>query len=792
MKKSYIIILCILFCTNYPILFASNQLVDLKEAVIVVRRGTVPPAEKTASRVLAEEVEKRTGLHWKISTTPPKNGAIIVLISGKADPHWGHRMAIRKGKDYPENRPEGYRLTVQKTSEDNQVVCWIVGADGRGVLFGVGRFLRLLNWGKGKALFPSDINICTSPAYPIRGHQLGYRATANSYDAWDAKQYEQYIRELAFFGTNCIENIPFQSSASPHMPVPRGEMNVKLSQICAQYDLDYWVWTPANFDLNDKTKRAAELKKHRTLYDACPRLDAIFFPGGDPGNNDPRLVMPFLEDLAKLLLPRHPKARIWISLQGFDEKQIDYFYDYVNQNMPDWLGGLVAGPSSPPISESRKRLPKKYKLRHYPDITHNVRCQYPVAWWDQAYALTEGRECSNPQPVYYALIHNWFAPYTDGFLSYSDGVHDDVNKIIWSARAWDPQIAVRNVLQEYARVFFRPDLADMAADGILALEKNWEGSLAENGAVEATYKFWQNLDKRAPELKQNWRWQLCQLRSTYDAYTRHRLIYETMLENKANKALAAAPTKGADAAMDDALAILKRAEMFPLSPDMRRRIDDLCEALFQSIGLQTSVKKYQASGGERGAILDYVDYPLNNRWWLEDEFSKIRKLATEKEKLDRLKIIRTWKHPGPGSFYDDLGNVAKSPHVVRGEGLNTDPEMLHNPNPGYWWWNNGFSRTRLSWQVTMDWPLAVKYDNLDVNAKYVVRMTGYGRALTKMNGQRVQPTLYGKGLGEIKEFPVPEKIVKTGRLKVTWDIPDEGQLNWRQQSRIAEIWLLKK
>ena len=61
---------------------------------------------------------------------------------------------------------------------------------------------------------PESLDIATSPAYPIRGHQLGYRARANSYDAWDAEKYQQYIRELMLFGTNCIENIPFEDSQS--------------------------------------------------------------------------------------------------------------------------------------------------------------------------------------------------------------------------------------------------------------------------------------------------------------------------------------------------------------------------------------------------------------------------------------------------------------------------------------------------------------------------------------------------------------------------------------------------
>ena len=66
------------------------------------------------------------------------------------------------------------------------------------------------------------------------------------------RQFEQYIRELAIFGSNCVENIPFQDdSPGPLMRVPRKEMNVRMSEICRRYDQDYWLWTPADFDLAD-------------------------------------------------------------------------------------------------------------------------------------------------------------------------------------------------------------------------------------------------------------------------------------------------------------------------------------------------------------------------------------------------------------------------------------------------------------------------------------------------------------------------------------------------------------
>jgi len=766
--------------------------VDLKEATILVAEKPHASGETAAARLLCEEVRQRTGLEWEIVARPQGSRPVIALVTTGVEEIAGLKVPRRDGPEAPESRREGYRLCVPPHHAGPPVV-WVVGADARGVLFGVGRLLRQLDWGPGRASLADATDISTSPAYPIRGHQLGYRARANSYDAWDAAAYERYIRDLILFGGNCIENIPFQDDqASPHMKVPRDEMNVLLSRICQRYDLDYWVWTPVTFDLRDRALRAAELERHASLYQACPRLDAVFVPGGDPGANPPGQLLPFLQDLGARLRARHPQARLWLSLQGFNEAQVDEVYAYLDRNKPEWLGGLVAGPSSPPIPETRKRLSKSYRLRHYPDITHSVRCEYPVPWWDPAFSLTLGRECPNPRPAYYAYLHNWLAPYTEGFLTYSDGIHDDVNKVIWNARGWDPQAEVREILKDYARVFFRPDLAEPVADGILALERNWDGALSLNGAVEGTLSHWQNLEAKAPDMKDNWRWQLCLLRSFYDAYTRRRLLYETQLENEANAALAQAPETGSRKAMDEAQQVLDRATETPPAPELRRRIVELCDALYQSIGLQTSVPRHQASGAERGAILDYIDYPLNNRWWLEDEFAKIRALESEKERLNRLEEIRRWEHPGPGCFYDDVGNIANSPHVVRGEGWNTDPLLVRNPNPGYWWWDSGFSRRRLSWQVSMDWPIAVRYERVDPNAGYVVRITGYGEALTRINGELVKPALYGRGIGEIKEFPVPRDAVRSGQIVVTWDRPEESELNWREQSRITEIWLLKK
>jgi hypothetical protein len=772
-----------------PSLWAAD--IDLSHAVVVTRSGDLPNAEKTAAKVLIEEVKKRSGIVLQATTEWPRSGPVIAITSQTNVPAWAHAVPARKATGLPEQKPEGYRLFVR--DERSQPVVWIIGGDARGTLFGVGNLLRIADWSQGKLSIAPNTDIATAPVYPIRGHQLGYRAQANSYDAWSPAQFEQYIRELTFFGVNTVENIPFQDDRKTDvMKLSRREMNRAISDICDRYGIDYGVWAPADFDLKDTARREQMLHRFDEFFKETKRLDYIFFPGGDPGHNPPELVLPFLEDVAKHMRPLHPKAKIWLSLQWFKGPQIDYIYNYIARNQPDWFAGIVAGPSSPPIPETRERLPKQYKLRWYPDITHNKLCQYQVPDWDQAFALTLGREAINPRPAEFARIFNREAAYTDGFVSYSDGAHDDVNKIVWSALSWDPTRSVRDILIEYTRVYFNPAVANEAADAILALENNWHGPLVDNGAVEATLRSWQHLEKAAPRLQSNWRWQMCLLRAYYDAYIRRRLINETALETKANTLMAEASTLGPSRAMDEAAGVLNTAISHPVSPDLRQRIFDLCDELFHSIGLQTSVPKYHASGEERGAVLDFVDYPLNNRWWLEDQFKEIRQLNPNEAKVTRLQQLASWAHPGRGSFYDDLGNIANSPHVIYG-GFGDRPKgQAIEREPTFWWWDQGKSRARLSWQVTQ-WPRSVTYDGLDPNGVYVVLSSGYGQALLRMNGDRVEPTVNGTKMGEFKEFRVAEHYLKNRKLVLTWDAPqNEENLNWRQHSRLAEVWLIKK
>ena len=241
-------------------------------------------------------------------------------------------------------------------------------------------------------------------------------------------------------------------------------------------------------------------------------------------------------------------------------EQLVYIINHGDEH-PAWLSGVVFGPQvRVSLAALRELVPQQYPIRHYPDITHSRQCQYPVPDWDVAYAVTEARECINPRPRDEAAIFRATWPQSIGFITYSEGCNDDVNKAVWSALGWDPEADVVQVLREYSRYFIGDTVADDFAQGLLALEQDWRGPLLANATVETTLQQFQAMERAAaPRQLKNWRFQQGLFRAYYDAYTRRRLIYETDLEKQALERLRQASNTGALSAMADAERILNRS-----------------------------------------------------------------------------------------------------------------------------------------------------------------------------------------------------------------------------------------
>jgi hypothetical protein len=786
---------------------------DLSKAVVVLPPGS-SAREKRAATMLVEEVGKRTQIRWPAQTAWPSSNPVVVAV--------GTRSSLKTlgAEIFGESRvaaetpaAEGFQILI--TSAKGAPTISVIGNDERGVLFGVGHLLRHLRMTPGSVAIADDFKAATAPKYSLRGHQLGYRPKTHSYDAWDLPIWEQYIRDLAVFGCNAVELIPPRSdddATSPHFPLPPMEMLVGMSKLLDEYGLDVWLWYPAmDKDYSDAKTVEFALREWGEVFKPLPRLDAVFVPGGDPGHTRPKVLMALLEKQATNLHRHHPMAQMWVSPQSFNQEWFEEFIGILRNEQPAWLAGIVFGPQvRVSLPKLRSLVPEKYPIRHYPDITHSRQCQYPAPDWDTAFAVTEGREGINPRPLGHAAIFRLLQPYTVGFITYSEGCNDDVNKILWSALGWNPDGNVVDILREYSRYFVGERYTGDFAQGLFALEKNWQGALLTNEGVDATLKQFQEMERTAsPRDKSNWRFQMASYRAYYDAYTRSRLRYETDLENRAMEILRDAGRRGAIVALNEARTILDQAFTHRVSEHWRTRVFELAEALFQSIRMQLSVKRYQAIAVGRGANLDSIDFPLNNRRWLKGQFERLRNLSSEAERLKGIETILNWTDSGPGGFYDDLGDLRRQPHLVRGGDWEKDPAFLESSLVGFQGGEvadepdetSGDSAWRYSWmnhaESLVDAPLRLFYSGLDKTARYRLRVVFGGDSparkirLEANGGIEIHPLIAKPRPVQPVEFEIPGRATATGDLSLKWH-REPGLGGNGRGCQVSEVWLIKE
>ena len=242
----------------------------------------------------------------------------------------------------------------------------------------------------------------------------------------------------------------------------------------------------------------------------------------------------------------------------------------------------------------------------------------------------------------------------------------------------------------------------------------------------------------------------------------------------------------------------------------RARILLLGEALFQSIGMQLRcVKNTRPLPWDRGASLDtrWI-IRLNNRAWLRHRFAKIRKLRSEEARREALDRILNWTNPGPGGFYDDLGNPAKQPHLVRGPGFRDDPAAVVSPRadseedlvfdePTE---AAGVPR-RMSWmdhaESLYDAPLRMRYTGLDDHARYKIRVVYGGDdfkrkiRLVANEGIEIHPLIAKPYPVEPVEFAIPSGTIKNGELVLlTWS-GEPGLGGNGRNCQVSEVWLIK-
>ena len=180
-----------------------------------------------------------------------------------------------------------------------------------------------------------------------------------------------------------------------------------------------------------------------------------------------------------------------------------------------------------------------------------------------------------------------------------------------------------------------------------------------------------------------------------------------------------------------------------------------------------------------------------------NRFKAIRQLEVEGGRLRELDAIVNWTNPGPGGFYDDLGNPLRRPHLVLGSAYDKDPARLQGALTGFDW-NPGWRR---SWcrhaAALVDEPLRMHYAGLDPAAAYRLRVVYTGdmfqAKVRLVAGERAEIHPYLLKPRDMKplEFDLPRPATSSGTLDLTWHA-EKGRGGNGRGCQVSEVWLIKQ
>jgi len=767
-------------CANSA--YSKGPKLDLSNAVIV--HCSSQPRQSKAAEFLQYEIQKRTGIRLTISTSLP-SGSLPAIVVGTVGT-FPASYTLPPGLSVP-GKAEGYAIWINPSAGDtadrSAPMVYLVGRDDRGALFAVGRLIRLLYLAPNYIRLACDVRVATAPADIIRAQQLiSSTQSKDGFIDWkDASQKQQYIRDLILFGTNGFE------------PRPAYDVDDFLEEL--GIDLFVKVSCSEIIDYNRLSNRAI-----RNLYTDLVGIDHFTTYGGDAsGSRPPMEVFPKAERVIPLVLASHPGAKWWYSNQCLKKHAVDYdnyIFNYIRSKQPSWLYGMVYGPwTKRGIREIRADLPSQYKIRHYPEICHVRWCQYPVPKWDRVWAQVWPRNHSiYAMPRMMAQIYKATRQGTVGFLPYNHtGCYNDLNKFIWSAMGWDPNARVEDVLYDYGKVFFAYDFkaspgiagggaagskdafidagAREVARGLLLLEDNWRGELADNTSCEAALKLWKKIAKNMGGVGKNWRLELFLYKAFIDAQVKRKYDAEMRYERQAYEALKQAETLGVSKAVRNARTALAR-----IDTEFQSRA-----AFKQELQLWGLTDHF----GDLDEVLDNIYSPLNDRKWLESQLDGVTGLAD-------IEKILNYEDAGPGGFYDNLGVAGTQPHLVRQKTWQQDPGFVYSPIE---WLDHKPGSSRRHSQLThatcrYDTPLLMRWEGLDRSARYHIKVVYRGPFGPQFTCRTDDGYLIHGSRGNTNSTPVlysiPQAAIRDGVLGLQWQLTNQVR-----GVSVTEIWLIK-
>lgn len=193
------------------------------------------------------------------------------------------------------------------------------------------------------------------------------------------------------------------------------------------------------------------------------------------------------------------------------------------------------------------------------------------------------------------------------------------------------------------------------------------------------------------------------------------------------------------------------------------------------------------------------------------------------DRCSALSSLVNWQDPGPGGHYDELGALPRSARLEKGFGPSADPQYTFAPMIQFdedytrWPMTTLGSPQRVAWhhyaQTYGDYPLVLRYSNLDKDAAYNVSLvyafagfetpplssliaaddsaddeaTGQNSTVVSLHDFMPAPSPTRR-----LTFAIPAIVTRNGKLRLECHQPPGAAQNGNGRGcQIAEVWLIR-
>ena len=450
---------------------------------------------------------------------------------------------------------QGFRI---EQKGENSI--YITGDGMMGLLYGVGKYLHSSRYTTG-GFISSDWRGTSIPTGIVRGIQLDTHF-CNFYHMASAEELTEYVEDLALWGINYLDVvfplIDLLNWDDPEVEKIMGQISsiykaakslgIKVGlEIVANQDFvnrrEEFKATP-NIDtlrrrrdngnnicpnsggameyiLKDTHGRAFELFKEKGVM-----LDFLCFWPYDEGGCGCEKCFPWggngylksSRKIAKLAKTHFPDLKIILSTWLFDTPDEGEWKDLAKslEERNDWVDYILADSHEDfPEYPLKYGVPGNLPLLNYPEIS-----MWKLHPW--------GGYGANPLIDRFEMLWDQVKDAVSGGIAYSEGIFDDINKIVVSQFYWDTDTTARKTMEEYISYEYSHTAVDDVLKILELIEKNHVvactdmlGRVANTRADIDSAKLAFTLAKKVDEslplwAKKAWRWRILFIRTLLD------------------------------------------------------------------------------------------------------------------------------------------------------------------------------------------------------------------------------------------------------------------------------------